>query len=309
MLLSKYLIKLSIFVFPSVALMYYFFSLFSKYDPFMLSIAGSTFLIAVVVMTALEYVFKYEKGVSQNDRLPRDFTSMMMNLYFTGFIAKIILVPALVFMPTMLFGRDHFLIDNAQNWPAAIQIILAVGLYSFLRYSIHYFQHKIPVLWELHSYHHSITDLKAMNTLVSHPLDYIMRNYLPPIIVASVGFDPIITFFGIATIQASGVFSHFGAGVRAGWLNYIFVTPELHRWHHSSVTPEGHKYAVNFGVGFILWDRLFGTFYLPEENGVPLQPDRLGHPSGYADETNYFKLFFLTRYWPKLGANKKEVEN
>jgi hypothetical protein len=30
----------------------------------------------------------------------------------------------------------------------------------------------------------------------------------------------------------------------------------------------------------------------------------MGHPEGVADEGNYFKLFFLTRYWPKLGRAK-----
>ena len=36
--------------------------------------------------------------------------------------------------------------------------------------------------------------------------------------------------------------------------------------------------------------RLFGTFYLPEKAGVPEQPERLGHPDGLADESNYIKL-------------------
>jgi hypothetical protein len=35
------------------------------------------------------------------------------------------------------------------------------------------------------------------------------------------------------------------------------------------------------------------------KDGVPVQPDRLGHPDGVADEPNYFKLLFLTRYLPK----------
>ncbi|MGD8323133.1 MAG: sterol desaturase family protein, partial [Gammaproteobacteria bacterium] len=84
------------------------------------------------------------------------------------------------------------------------------------------------------------------------------------------------------------------------WLNHFFVTPELHRWHHSAQVPKGHRYSVNYGVGFILWDRIFGTYYLPIENGVPVQPDKLGHPDGIRDESNYFKLFFMTRYLPEF---------
>jgi len=99
--------------------------------------------------------------------------------------------------------------------------------------------------------------------------------------------------------------SHCGAGLHAGWLNRVFVTPEVHRWHHSAKVPDGHKYSVNYGVGLVVWDRLFGTYYLPVKDGVPVQPDKLGHPDGVADEGNYFKLFFLTRYLPKFPSKAK----
>jgi sterol desaturase/sphingolipid hydroxylase (fatty acid hydroxylase superfamily) len=84
------------------------------------------------------------------------------------------------------------------------------------------------------------------------------------------------------------------------WLNYIFITPEIHRWHHSAEVPNGHKFSVNYGLDIILWDQIFGTYYLPIEDGKPLQPEEIGHPEGIRDEGNYFKLFFLTRYLPKF---------
>jgi hypothetical protein len=31
-----------------------------------------------------------------------------------------------------------------------------------------------------------------------------------------------------------------------------------------------------------------------------VQPEKLGHPDGVADEPNYFKLLFLTRYLPRF---------
>jgi len=263
----------------------------------------------VFILIGIEYFFKYKKGVSQMDRLPRDVTSSMMHVFVTGTIGRMLFVPAILFIPETFFGRTLFFASPADVGPYWLQIIIAVLVLSFMRYSVHYFQHKIPFLWELHSYHHSITDLKAINTLVSHPFDYALRNVLPPVILASVGFDTSVIIIGTVFIGVMAGMSHCGAGLHAGWLNKWFVTPEVHRWHHSVVVPDGHKYAVNFGVGFILWDRLFGTCYLSMENGIPLQPDRLGHPSGYKDETNYFKLLFLTRYWPKFGSKNKEVKD
>lgn len=42
--------------------------------------------------------------------------------------------------------------------------------------------------------------------------------------------------------------------------------PEVPRWHHSAEVPDGHRFLVNYGV--ILWDGLFGTYYLPEARRV-----------------------------------------
>jgi sterol desaturase/sphingolipid hydroxylase (fatty acid hydroxylase superfamily) len=79
---------------------------------------------------------------------------------------------------------------------------------------------------------------------------------------------------GVGLLGVTGTLSHCGASLHAGWLNYIFFTAELHRWHHSAEVPEGHTFSVNYGVRFILWDRLFGTYYLPKEEGIPMQPSK-----------------------------------
>jgi hypothetical protein len=41
------------------------------------------------------------------------------------------------------------------------------------------------------------------------------------------------------------------------------------------------------------------------KDGVPVQPDKIGHPGGGADEPNYFKLLFLTRYLPTFRKTAK----
>ena len=69
--------------------------------------------------------------------------------------------------------------------------------------------------------------------------------------------------------------------------------PEVHRWHHSAVVPQGHNYSVNYGVEFSFWDVLFGTYYLPQKDGAQQPPARLGHPSGMPDERNYFRLLLV----------------
>ncbi len=286
-------------VFPLTLLVVYWEYTYFDGHPIEQTIPSFAIFLALAILIVLEVVFRYEKGVSQKRMLLRDVASTAVNVLFTGTVMSTLFVPLVVFFPELFFGRTLFFESSAQLGPLWLQFILALLLHEFLRYGVHRVQHMVPFLWELHSYHHSVTDLKAMNTFVSHPLDFALRNVLPPVILGYVGFDPLAIVFGAGLATAASLMSHCGAGLHAGWLNRFFVTPEVHRWHHSVEVPEGHKYSVNYGVGIVLWDRLFGTFYLPMKHGVPVQPDKLGHPGGVADERNYLKLFFLTRYWPK----------
>ncbi len=167
-----------------------------------------------------------------------------------------------------------------------------MGLTLF-RYWMHRLQHKVPFLWELHSYHHGVTDLRASNLLVSHPIDYALRNVLVFTLLGLIGFNPFAILIGVSAIRVTAAFSHCGGDVKGGLFNYIFVTPEVHRWHHAAEVPSGHKYAVNYGVGFVVWDLIFGTFHLPQKAGHLEQPERLGHPGGIADETNYLRLLLV----------------
>jgi sterol desaturase/sphingolipid hydroxylase (fatty acid hydroxylase superfamily) len=41
------------------------------------------------------------------------------------------------------------------------------------------------------------------------------------------------------------------------WLRIVFITPDLHRIHHSEDVEEQQR---NLGQTFAFWDRLFGTY-------------------------------------------------
>lgn len=287
-------------VFPLTAIIYTSYKFLTVGAEYKNLIPSFGLLSTYFVMVMMEAFFKYEKGVKQTKFLIRDVTSNSIHLFVTGPVGRIFMVPIIAFTLQETLGRGLIFAERMDAGPIWLQAILVFLFYSFMRYSIHYYQHHNKYLWELHSYHHAVSDIQASNTLVSHPLDYFLRNIVPPIILGVMGFHLTSIMIATTIIGTFAVFSHCGAGLRAGWLNHIFVTPELHRWHHSKIIPEGHKYSVNYGVGVILWDRIFGTYYLPKKNGVPLQPERLGHPSGYPDEPNYLKFFFLYRYWPKF---------
>jgi sterol desaturase/sphingolipid hydroxylase (fatty acid hydroxylase superfamily) len=251
-------------------------------------------LLILAIMVVLERVYTYKYAVSQRSVATRDVISNLINLYVTGAVTGMIVLPVLTFLPEHFLGRKLVLASPEQLGPVWLQIIVIVLVVSFFRYWVHRLQHSVPFLWELHSYHHRVTDIQASNTYVSHPIDFALRNVLIFLLLGVIGFSPLALLIAVPATNISGTFSHCGGDVKGGLLNYMFVTPEVHRWHHAAKVPEGYGYSCNYGVEFSFWDIIFRTFYLPVKNGVAEQPERIGYPGGgVPDESNYLKLLLV----------------
>jgi sterol desaturase/sphingolipid hydroxylase (fatty acid hydroxylase superfamily) len=248
-------------------------------------------LLTICTIIILERIYTYRYAVSQRSVLARDIISYVVNTYVTGAVTGMIVLPVLVFFPEHFLGRKLVLASPEQLGPFWLQVLVILLSVSLFRYWIHRLQHSIPFLWELHSYHHRVTDLQASNTLVSHPVDFALRNVVIFLVLGVIGFNPFVLLITVPATGVSALFSHCGGDVKGGFLNYLFVTPEVHRWHHSAQVPEGYGYSCNYGVEFSFWDIIFGTYYLPRKDGVAEQPERIGYPGGgLPDEGNYLKL-------------------
>jgi len=251
-------------------------------------------LLILATMVVLERIYTYKYAVSQRSVQARDVISNVVNLYVTGAVTGMIVLPVLVFFPEHFLGRKLILTSPEQLGPVWLQVLAIMLSVSLFRYWMHRLQHSVPFLWELHSYHHRVTDIQASNTYVSHPIDFALRNSVIFLLLGVIGFSPFALLIAVPATNISGTFSHCGGDVKGGLLNYLFVTPEVHRWHHSAQVPEGYGYSCNYGVEFSFWDIIFGTFYLPVKNGVAEQPERIGYPGGgLPDEGNYLKLLLV----------------
>jgi len=250
-------------------------------------------LLLLATIVILERVYTYRYAVSQKALLTRDIIANVVNKYVTGAVAATIVLPILLFFPEHFLGRKFFFASHEQLGPFWFQVAAIALTVSFSRYWIHRLQHSIGFLWELHSYHHRVSDLQALNTDVSNPIDFALRNVVIFLVLGVIGFDPLAILLTVPATNVSAAISHWGGDVKGGVLNYVFVTPEVHRWHHTANVPEGHKYSVNYGVEFAFWDILFGTYHLPQKDGQAVPPERIGHPGGLADEPNYLKLLLV----------------
>ncbi|MCU0230151.1 MAG: sterol desaturase family protein [Acidobacteria bacterium] len=152
------------------------------------------------------------------------------------------------------------------GWPLAFQVLLGLAIAEFGFYWGHRLAHEWPFLWRFHAIHHSVTRLWFFNTGRFHIGDT-QRAMLFGLPLLFASGAPEIVFTWVSAITAFvGLLTHCNVTMRTGWLHRVFVTPGLHRWHHSRDPREGNR---NYGENLSLWDQLFGTYFDP-----PARPPR-----------------------------------
>lgn len=166
----------------------------------------------------------------------------------------------------------------ASDWPILGQVVSAVLIFEAINYSLHRAMHQMrgPVgrfLWCSHAAHHLPPRVYLVVHAVFHPVSALFVQVLAITLpLWSMGYGPEAIAIFLMLNSMHGLISHFSVDIRIGWMNYVFVGPELHRYHHSAKMDE----ALNFGATVPFFDLLFGTFvYRP---GVP--PQDLGLTEG-----------------------------
>ena len=151
------------------------------------------------------------------------------------------------------------------RWPIWGQAILMVLVVDLLRYWLHRAAHRYDALWRLHSVHHSVGQLYWLNTARFHPLEKALQMALDslPFLLMQVEAS-VLSLYYIA-YATNGFFQHCNIRLRYGVLNYVVGSAETHRWHHSRVPRESN---ANYGNTVIVWDLLFGTWYLPRDRDI-----------------------------------------
>lgn len=181
----------------------------------------------------------------------------------------------------------------ASPWPAGVQFLAALLLIDAMGFLSHAANHRWRVLWELHKTHHSTRLIDALSFSRRHPLEYLVFLpflALPYLFFKAMAFDLGPIFWAWIVFEAWEFFQHANvelplsarAKKRFGW---FVLLPEHHRVHH---LPSGSR--RNFGVLFSWWDRLNGSYALPQDAvnptyGVPGEIDT--HPQSLGAQISY----------------------
>ena len=145
--------------------------------------------------------------------------------------------------------------------PLWLEMLVALAVLDFFgQYFIHVCLHHNKWLWKLHLVHHSDTQVDASTGTRHHPGDMLVRESLIFCVIMLFGIDahwyvlyriitPFFAYFTHANIALPAVVDRT--------LAWVFVTPNMHKFHHHDARPWTN---TNYGNILSCWDRLFGTY-------------------------------------------------
>jgi sterol desaturase/sphingolipid hydroxylase (fatty acid hydroxylase superfamily) len=221
---------------------------------------------AGVAIIAAELALPYRRRwrESRGD-LPTD----LCYLALTGFAMFAVAAPLMsAFAAAALWMGEGFGASAwPRHWPLVLQLVLALLVYELGSYALHRVCHH-TWLWRLHSVHHSVRRLHGLNAIRSHPIDLFLSVMTTSGPLLLLGVDPLV-FAQVTVLGTVNMWlQHANADMHTGWLDWVFVTPRIHRWHHSQALGEQQK---NLGAILIVWDVVFGSRLLPHDREPPIE--------------------------------------
>jgi len=123
--------------------------------------------------------------------------------------------------------------------------------------------HEVDVLWPVHAVHHSVENLDWLAGSRGHFFQVFSERAMVMIPLYLMGVDETALNIYVIFAALQAVLIHCNTRIPFGWLKYIFVTPQFHHWHHSSEKP---AIDTNYSAHIVLYDRLFGTYHMPDEH-------------------------------------------
>ena len=243
-------------------------------------------IVISLVVWLLEIIFPWRKNQSF---IRKDFWMDGFYMFFNFFIFSILIsgdykALGLLFNEIGITTKS-LAVFNTSNWPIGLQLVVFFVILDFVQWLTHILLHKYEVLWRFHKVHHSVKEMGFAAHLRYHWMENILYKPLKTLgVMVLGGFEPeqayIVHFIAITI----GHLNHANIRITWGPFKYILNNSVMHLYHHMKALPENKPKGINFGISLSIWDFLFKTSYVPDDNGeIEL---------GFSNEENFPKGFF-----------------
>jgi sterol desaturase/sphingolipid hydroxylase (fatty acid hydroxylase superfamily) len=155
---------------------------------------------------------------------------------------------------------------RSDGWWFLLSVIIMLLASDFLGYVVHRVQHKIPVLWAMHSLHHSAEAL----SIITGARHFWLEDAINSVVFSVVAIVFKIPLEVVTTVTALTIMpealTHMNSRISLGRFALCLNNPQYHRIHHS-VEPQ-HR-DKNFCKMLPLFDVIFGTAWKPGKDEFP----------------------------------------
>jgi sterol desaturase/sphingolipid hydroxylase (fatty acid hydroxylase superfamily) len=159
------------------------------------------------------------------------------------------------------------------GWRVVYTVVFFLA-YDFGRFAAHCLMHDVPFLWQFHKVHHSAEVLTPVTSFRAHPVELFVLAAVPNLATGlasgviwylAAGAIGFYSFLGAHVLMlgfnAFANLRHFPVWISFGErLNRWLISPAHHQIHHSRAPAH---FGKNRGFDLALWDRLYGTLYVP----------------------------------------------
>lgn len=181
-------------------------------------------------------------------------------LVFLNSILLRLLFPAAA-VGVAAFAAEHgWGLFNYYQLPFLVTVLLTAVAMDFIIYLQHVLVHAVPMLWRLHRVHHADVDYDVTTGARFHPIEIILSMFIKFATIIVLGAPVVAVIIFEVVLNAMAMFNHSNVKLPDRvdqLLRRLFVTPDMHRVHHSVEDDEANS---NFGFNLSIWDRLFGTY-------------------------------------------------
>jgi sterol desaturase/sphingolipid hydroxylase (fatty acid hydroxylase superfamily) len=260
-------------------------------------VSNGLYVVMIFVIVGLEYWIPFTSSWGNIRNVTRaDVIYFLMAAPIDGL--------HIFLMVTLLAGTSqyHHYIEVFDVWPnhlpILLQLLIATLIVDFFKYWYHRWTHEVPLLWRYHSIHHSLDRLEMLRASYFYPLDIFLTVGLGTLAMLMFGVHYELIIFHNVYAGITGLLNHSNADLKCGFFDSFLNSPGHHRAHHAVGLPGRES---NYGSFFNFTDRIFGTRYLPEDQG---SFDPLGLDDSYDMPDTVLQQLAVPFRWRQVHRTK-----
>ena len=175
-----------------------------------------------------------------------------------------------------------WIVLRSDGWWFVLSFIVLIIAIDFWTYVVHRSQHKFPVLWAMHSLHHSAEALSMVTGARHFWIENLVASGVFPVVAIVFKAPPeMAVLVGFFYFLAGDGLAHLNMRLSLGRFALCIQNPQYHRIHHS-IEPQ-HR-DKNFCKMLPLLDVIFGTAWVPGKDEFPKTGLDTGEkPAGFID--------------------------